>query len=107
MREPRLGINTRHGGAGYVSAELHVMLTNFGGANDGVRIQNEGTNKQYWNLYTSNSTGNFEFYKQGIRRATIDPSGTYASVSDRRLKKNIFIAGSGVPGKVMRLQTHR
>jgi len=108
MREPRLGINTRHGGDGLVRSELHVMHTNSGGSNDGVRIQNEGTNAQFWNLYTSNSTGNFEFYKQGIRRAIIDPaSGAYASVSDRRLKKNISMVGSGVLGKVMQLQTHR
>lgn len=105
MREPRLGINTRNGGDGVVRAELHVMHTNFGGSNDGVRIQNEGPNTHFWNLYTSNSTGAFEFFKNGIKRATIDPiSGAYTNVSDERLKKNIQKMPNGLLSKIMQLQ---
>lgn len=105
MREPRVGINTRNGGDGVVRAELHVMHTNFGGSNDGVRIQNQGSNEHYWNLYTSNSTGDFEFYKQGIKRATINQtSGAYTAVSDERLKKNVRLMQSGVLSKVLQLK---
>ncbi|MDX1907662.1 MAG: hypothetical protein SF053_11555, partial [Bacteroidia bacterium] len=70
MREPRIGINIPAGSP--PRAELHLYHTNFGGSNDGVRIQNEGSNAHYWNLYTSNTTGDFEFFKQGIKRATIN-----------------------------------
>lgn len=88
MREPRIGINIPAGSP--PRSELHLYHTNFGGSNDGVRIQNEGSNLHYWNLYTSNTTGDFEFFKQGIKRATINPtSGAYTAVSDARLKKNI------------------
>ncbi len=89
MREPRIGVNIPMDGRP-VRSEIHLYHTNFGGSNDGVRIQNEGPNDHYWNLYTSNSTGFFEFFKQGIKRATINStSGAYTSVSDSRLKKNI------------------
>ncbi len=105
MREPRLGINTRNGGDGVVRAELHVMHSNFGGANDGVRIQNEGTNTHFWNLYTSNTTGAFEFFKSGLKRGIIDAtSGAYTAVSDERLKKNIQKMPNGILTKIMQLQ---
>ena len=102
MREPRIGINIPAGSP--PRAEIHLYHTNFGGSNDGVRIQNEGSNAHYWNLYTSNSTGDFEFYKQGIKRATINQtSGAYSAVSDARLKKNVAPLGSVLP-MVMALQ---
>jgi hypothetical protein len=102
MREPRIGINVPDGSP--PRAELHVYHTNLGGSNDGIRIQNEGTNLHYWNLYTSNSSGMFEFYHTGIKRATIDPaSGAYTAVSDARLKKNVYPLNP-VLGRVMELQ---
>ncbi|MDX2284987.1 MAG: tail fiber domain-containing protein, partial [Bacteroidia bacterium] len=74
------------------------------GSNDGVRIQNEGSNAHYWNLYTSNTTGDFEFYKQGIKRATINQtSGAYTALSDARFKTQIASLGSVLPN-VMQLQ---
>ena len=105
MREPRIGINTRNGGDGTTRAELHLIHTNFGGSNDGVRIQNAGSNDHYWNLYTSNTTGDFEFFKQGIKRATINQtSGAYTAVSDENLKKNVRLMPSGILSKVMLLR---
>jgi hypothetical protein len=102
MREPRIGINIPAGSP--PRAELHLYHTNFGGSNDGVRIQNEGSNLHYWNLYTSNTTGDFEFYKSGIKRATINQStGAYTAVSDARLKKNISDLTAVLPA-VMTLQ---
>ena len=102
MREPRIGINIQDGSP--PRAELHVIHTNFGGSNDGVRIQNEGSNGEYWNLYTSNSTGDLEFYNQGIKRATIDDvSGVYTAISDLRLKTNINNLDAVLPA-VMKLQ---
>lgn len=102
MREPRIGVNIPDGSP--PRSELHIYHTNFGGSNDGIRIQNEGSNGHYWNLYTSNSTGDFEFFKQGIKRATIDPtSGVYTAVSDERLKTNINELGSVLPS-VMNLK---
>ncbi len=102
MREPRIGINIPAGSP--PRAELHLYHTNFGGSNDGIRIQNEGANGHYWNLYTSNTTGHFEFFKQGIKRATINlTSGAYTAVSDARLKTNVSLLGSVLP-QVMNLQ---
>jgi hypothetical protein len=102
MREPRIGINIPAGSP--PRAELHMYHTNFGGSNDGVRIQNEGSNAHYWNLYTSNTTGDFEFFKQGIKRATINQtSGAYTALSDARFKTQIASLGSVLP-EVMQLQ---
>lgn len=105
MREPRIGINTRNSVDGASRSELHLVHTNFGGSNDGVRIQNEGPNAHYWNLYTSNTTGDFEFFKQGIKRASIDQfSGAYTALSDERVKTNIRPMQSGILSKVMQLR---
>jgi len=85
MREPRIGVNTVT-----PRSEVHLIHSNLGGLNDGVRIENEGPNLEKWNLYTSNATGQFEFYSNGIKRATIDDaSGAYTAVSDERTKTNI------------------
>jgi Chaperone of endosialidase len=107
MREFRIGINNRMTAVGPnpPRSEVHLVHTNFGGSNDGVRIQNEGVNDHYWNLYTSNSTGDFEFYKQGIKRATINQTnGAYTAVSDERLKRNIRVMENGIISKVMQLR---
>jgi hypothetical protein len=85
MREPRIGVNTVT-----PRSEVHLIHTNFGGQNDGARIENEGPNGFNWNLYTSDNTGQFEFYFEGIKKATIDDaSGAYTAVSDERVKTNI------------------
>lgn len=107
MREFRIGINNRMTAVGPnpPRSEVHLVHTNFGGSNDGVRIQNEGANDHYWNLYTSNTTGYFEFFKQGIKRATINStSGAYTAVSDERLKRNIRAMENGIISKVMQLR---
>jgi hypothetical protein len=103
MREPRIGINNVAIGHP-PRAELHVVHTNFGGSNDGVRIQNEGSNGHYWNLYSSNTTGAFEFYHTGIKRATIDQaSGAYTALSDESFKTSINPLGNVLPS-VKKLQ---
>jgi hypothetical protein len=112
MREPRIGINTRgliySTANGQVRSELHIGHTNFGGSNDGIRFENEGPNGHYWNIYTSNTTGAFELYKQGIRRVSIDPaSGAYTQVSDRRLKQNIIEIAPELLSKIMQLEPSR
>ncbi len=102
MREPRIGINIPAGSP--PRAELHLYHTNFGGSNDGVRIQNEGANDHYYNLYTSNTTGDFEFFHNGLKRGIINgTTGAYTAVSDERLKTNIASLGMVLPS-VMQLQ---
>ncbi|MDP5169981.1 MAG: tail fiber domain-containing protein, partial [Bacteroidia bacterium] len=102
MREPRIGINIAAGSP--PRAELHVRHTNFGGSNDGIRIQNEGSNNHYWNLYTSNTTGQFEFFYRGIKRATIDDvTGAYTAISDARLKGDVRPLGE-VMSRVLQLK---
>jgi len=109
MREPRIGIGVRKLASSQsgptVRAELHIAHTNFGSSSDGVRIQNEGDNEHYWNLYTSNTTGDFEFYHRGVKKATINQtSGTYTSLSDERLKKSIRTMEQGTLSKIMQLR---
>lgn len=88
MREPRIGINCSPEGP--VRSELHVVHTNLGGLNDGIRIENEGANRYNWNLYTSNNTGDFEFFWEGLVRARINSaSGAYTAVSDEKLKTDV------------------
>jgi hypothetical protein len=107
MREPRIGVNIPMDGRP-PRAEIHIYHTNFGGSNDGLRLQNEGANGHYWNIYTSNTTGAFELYKQGIRRVSIDPAnGAYTQVSDRRLKKNITEIAPELLSKIMQLEPSR
>jgi len=92
---------------GMPRSELHVFHTNFGGSNDGIRIQNEGVNEHYWNLYTSNTDGSFQFFKQGILRATINPTtGAFNAVSDASLKEDIEPM-TGVLDKLMQLAPKR
>ena len=109
MREPRLGVGMRNTiDGGTVRAEIHILHTNFGGSNDGLRIQNEGANANYWNLYTSNSTGALEFYNEGFKRGSIDPaSGAYTAASDRRVKRNMAAIPTGTLRQVMQLQPMR
>jgi hypothetical protein len=105
MREPRIGINITPGSP--PRAELHVVHTNFGGSNDGVRIQNEGTNGHYWNLYTSNSTGDFEFYDNGIIEARIaNGTGVYSAVSDENAKTGLMPMEEVLP-KITQLEVKR
>ncbi|MBK9359282.1 MAG: tail fiber domain-containing protein [Bacteroidales bacterium] len=105
MREPRLGINCAPEGP--VRSELHVVHTNFGGLNDGIRIENEGVNRYNWNLYTSNNTGDFEFFYEGIVRARINSaSGAYTAVSDEKLKTDISPMSS-IMERLMLLQPKR
>ena len=105
MREPRVGINCAPEGP--PRAELHVVHTNFGGGNDGIRIENEGANRYNWNLYTSNTTGDFEFFWEGIIRARINSaSGAYTAVSDEKLKTDIHPM-SNVMERLMLLQPKR
>ncbi|MBK9359281.1 MAG: tail fiber domain-containing protein [Bacteroidales bacterium] len=104
MREGRIGINNA---PHTVRSELHVVHTNFGGSNDGVRIENEASNRYYWNLYTSNITGDFEFfYKGGIRARINSTSGAYTAVSDEKLKTDISPM-SDIMEKLMLLQPKR
>ncbi|MFH1120710.1 MAG: tail fiber domain-containing protein [Bacteroidota bacterium] len=105
MREPRLGINCAPEGP--VRAELHVVHTNFGGNNDGIRIENEGSNRYHWNLYTSNTTGDFEFFYEGIVRARINSAnGAYTAISDEKLKTDISPMSS-IMERLMLLQPKR
>lgn len=102
QREPRIGVGMPPDEP--VRSEIHLYHTNFGGSNDGVRIQNEGANLHYWNLYTSNTTGAFELYKQGIKRGTFDPtSGAYTALSDESVKQGI-VDHADVLGGVMNLR---
>ena len=69
----------------------------------GFKIENEGSNENYWRLYTTNSTGSLRFYsKEGEGNSCGNNSGAddyvawisgcsgaWNSTSDRRKKKNL------------------
>lgn len=107
MREPRIGINTRRPngfGDPTTRAELHIKHTNFGGSNDGIRLQNEEDDEEWWNIYSSFENKGLEFYHSGQKRAVIhSQSGVYTMVSDERLKQNIQTMHTGTLQKVLQL----
>lgn len=77
------------------------------GNNTGFRIKNTGLNKNWWNLYTVNATGNLFLYSKAGGTDEVgsfnDVSGEYSALSDRRSKKNIRSLGP-VLSSVMMLQ---
>lgn len=85
-------------------AELNFLHNTGSGDDSGLAIENEGSNNVYWTLYSTNGDGNFELYYKGdIRGEFTSNSGIYASVSDRRLKRNIRPL-DGILEKVQRLK---
>jgi hypothetical protein len=65
-------------------------------------IRNLGTGRS-WQFYT-HPTGYLELFNDGIHRGSFNPSsGVYATVSDRRLKKDITALDNGTLNKVMQL----
>ncbi len=85
-------------------AELNFLHNTGSGDDSGLAIENEGSNNVYWTLYSTNGDGNFELhYKGDIRGEFTSNSGIYASVSDRRLKRNIRPL-DGILEKVQRLK---
>jgi hypothetical protein len=72
--------------------ELHLQhaSTGGGGATAGLKIENEGSNNNWWAFYTTNSSGELELYYKGNIRGEFDPSdGEYRQRSDSRLKQSI------------------
>lgn len=73
--------------------EVHVVhaSTGGGGATAGLKIENEGNANNWWSFYTTNSTGELEFYYKGSIRGEFDPAdGEYRQRSDRRIKTSIL-----------------
>ena len=94
-----VGINTAA-----PEADLHMKHGLGNGATNGFRIENQGAAHNHWTMYVQNSNGNMEWYKNGSIRGVFDQaSGTYSSISDMRLKKNIEAAGTLMP-KIMQLK---
>lgn len=85
-------------------AELNFAHNSGNGSANGLAIENQGSNNVRWTLYSTNGDGNFELYYNGsIRGEFTSGNGTYASVSDRRLKRNIRPLGD-ILEKVRRLK---
>jgi hypothetical protein len=94
----RLGI-TQDGkvGIGHFSIddpthELHLIhaSTGGGGATAGLKIENEGSNNNWWALYTANGSAQLELYYKGtIKGKFIASDGSYEKGSDRQLKRDI------------------
>ncbi len=80
----RLGIRT------LPTHELHVVHAGSINGATGFKLQNSGSNNNWWTLYTANGSGKLEFYYKSALRAQILPSdGSYVKSSDRRLKHNV------------------
>ena len=70
--------------------ELHVKHLGSSNGSTGIKIENDGSNKNWWSLYTANGSGQFELYHKGTLRGVFNPSsGAYSTRSDRRLKQDI------------------
>lgn len=73
----------------------------------GMRLQNAGTNGNFWNLYVQNSNGNLELYfKNAIKGRFNDGTGVYSAVSDERMKQEIRPMGE-ILQSVIQLQPKR
>lgn len=87
IKTSRTGIRTED-----PTHELHVVHTSTsgGGATAGLKIENEGSNHNWWALYTANGSGQLELYYKGTIKGKFSPAdGAYQQGSDRRLKRNI------------------
>lgn len=86
--------------------ELHMVhaSTGGGGATAGLKIENEGSNHNWWAFYTTNSSGELELYYKGSIRGEFDPAdGEYRQRSDGRLKRSVTPLSPTLE-KVLRLQ---
>lgn len=73
----------------------------------GLRLQNAGSNGNFWNLYVQNANGNLELYfKNTFKGSFNDTNGAYTATSDERLKKDIRPVGS-VLDAVLQLKPKR
>ncbi|TWO32035.1 hypothetical protein E1J38_011710 [Seonamhaeicola sediminis] len=74
------------------NSDLHLFHDNDGTLN-GFKLQNKGTNENWWRFYTLNSNGQLYLYsKAGGNASPVgsfdDASGAYTALSDRRAKAN-------------------
>jgi hypothetical protein len=86
--------------------EVHMVhaSTGGGGATAGLKIENEGSNGNWWALYTANGSGQLELYHKGIIKGKFKPdNGAYEQGSDSRLKRDIKPLSATLE-KVLQLQ---
>jgi len=79
-------------GYGEPTHELHIEHDNTsdGGAVAGLKLENAGTNRNWWALYTANSNGDLMLYfKDDFKGKFKATNGSYEAGSDRRLKTDI------------------
>jgi len=71
-------------------ADVNMKHQSSSGAIYGFAIENEGTNNNWWTLYTVNANGDLELYYEGTKVGDFDSaSGAYTATSDRNRKKDI------------------
>lgn len=89
------------------ATDLHMLHGVGSGATNGLRIQNNGNNDNYWTLYTVNLSGDLELFTNGFLRGSFDPSsGAYTTISDARFKQNVAEA-ENVMDNIMKLGVKR
>ena len=79
-------------GTGAPTHGLHLVhaSASAGAGVRGVRIQNAGSNNNWWGLYTANGSGQFELAFNGTLRGVFNPTtGAYSARSDRQFKRDI------------------
>ena len=83
-----VGINT--GSPQYTLDVRHDTGIPNGTFMNGLQLENTAANGNNWQIYVNNSTGALVLYENENLRGTFNEvDGTYSSVSDKRLKKNI------------------
>ena len=74
------------------------------GTSEGLRVENQGPNANFWDLYTDNSTADLYLWFGNVSKGHFDDvTGSYSTVSDRRLKTDIAPVDEVLPS-VMQLQ---
>ena len=93
-------------------SDLHIVhreVTNFAAESGkyGLRLENTGSNHNFWNMYVQNANGNLELYFKETKKGEFnDGSGIYLATSDERLKKDIQSIGATLES-VLKLQPKR
>ena len=91
----------------FVSDHLHIYHPSKGNGQTGLQIYNLGGKGNFWNLYTSNSNGNLEFWFKGAIKSRISSSnGSLITNSDRRLKTHIESISTVLPS-LLKLQAKK
>ncbi|MHC1775000.1 MAG: tail fiber domain-containing protein [Lentimicrobium sp.] len=107
--ESRFNLNVNIGTNQTPEAALHVRHANL--ANEGIRIQNLGTNNRHWTIHTNNGQGTLILYSSISGNTPVGnfngSTGAYTATSNRHLKGDITDLPQNTMEKLRKLEPSR